>query len=61
VSRNVHADHRPPLRIAQQTWDHTDAEGRQRLVYEADSIGLRLVIVRLDGDEWSPASDPAEW
>lgn len=52
-------DERPPLRIAQQTWDRASPRGRQRLISEADILGVRLIIVGHDGQGRYPA-DPAQ-
>ncbi|WP_421935538.1 hypothetical protein [Phenylobacterium sp.] len=54
-------DHRPPLAIAECTWEREVTAGRRRLVGEAARLGYRLVIVGEEGVEWAPADDPAEW
>lgn len=52
-------DERPTLRLSQDTWDREATP--QELVRLATQIGRRLVIVRRDGQEWSPETDDADW
>jgi hypothetical protein len=52
-------DERPPLRIAQQTWDRASPKARRRLISEADILGVQLIIVGHDGHGRYPA-DPAQ-
>jgi hypothetical protein len=61
VSRKPVQDHRPELRVSQQTWDRERRPGT--LVDEATRSGWRLVVVRGDGSIWFPDADPnpATW
>lgn len=61
MSRKPVWDHRPELRISQQTWDREKRP--RRLVDEATRSGWRLVVVRGDGSTWFPDAhpNPAKW
>ncbi|MBL8771347.1 MAG: hypothetical protein JNK30_08185 [Phenylobacterium sp.] len=51
-------DQRPALRISEDTWRREPEP--DRIVAAATSMGRRLVVVRRDGGEFQPQTEPPE-